>query len=69
MRSIDAAGLLVHHGFLEGYWHLRVRFVVLPYQVLLTITITTALSFDTARRNEVRVLFYPLLVREDLKQR
>ncbi|GAY45032.1 hypothetical protein CUMW_086340, partial [Citrus unshiu] len=43
--------------------------VVLPYQVLSTITITTALSFDTARRNEGRVLFYPLLVREDLKQR
>lgn len=42
--------------------------VVLPYQVLFTSS-KTALLFDIERKNEGRFLFYPLLVREDLKQR
>lgn len=53
------------------FWHHAVRFVlVFSYQV--SSTITTAklfLLFDDVARDERKLLFYPLLVREDLKQR
>lgn len=75
MRDRAANGslssVLFHHVFTGRFWRHRDRFVAFPYQVLLTATTTTALpllAFD-AVRNHGKFSFYPLLVREDLKQR
>ncbi|WCJ22522.1 hypothetical protein M5689_004608 [Euphorbia peplus] len=60
-----------HYGFLRRIWHLRVRFVVFSYQVSWSSKTTASFVVvsGVARRNGRRFLFYPLLVREDLKQR
>lgn len=80
MHDRNSGGLFetcsVHHVFTGRLWRLRVRFVAVAYQVLLTtsttITITTTalpLIAIAAVRNHGKFSFYPLLIREDLKQR
>lgn len=63
-------GFLIHHVFTGRFWRLRVRFVAIPYNVLLSTTTTALplLAFDVVR-NHGKFSLYPLLVREDLKQR
>ncbi|EXC13655.1 Protein LHY [Morus notabilis] len=63
-------GFLILHVFTGRFWRLRVRFVAIPYNVLLSTTTTALplLAVDVVR-NHGKFSLYPLLVREDLKQR
>lgn len=75
MSGPSTTFLLLQHGYLPRFRHHAVRFVVLPCQVLEHTT--TAKLFllvfdddvDIVARVERWLVVYPLLVREDLKQR
>lgn len=69
-NSIRTCTAFLHHDFLARNWSLCVRFVAADFLILWNSNKTTALLVVLGgARNEGRLLFYPLLVSEDLKQR